>query len=65
MDRVTTVTTPIAAASGAATTLGCAAAPASVLEVGVGIDAGGAVAVHHASLPADTPARIVTGLPIA
>ena len=33
-----------------------AAALASPLEVGVGIDADGAVAVHHASLPPGAPA---------
>lgn len=35
------------------------AALASPLEVGVGIDADGAVAVHHASLPPGTPALAV------
>ena len=36
-----------------------AAALASPLEVGVGIDGDGAVAVHHASLPPGTPALAV------
>jgi hypothetical protein len=31
----------------------------SPLEVGVGIDAAGAVAVHHAALPPDAPAHAV------
>jgi hypothetical protein len=39
-----------------AAVLAHAAALASPLEVGVGIDADGAVAVHHASLPPGTPA---------
>lgn len=32
------------------------AARASQLEVGIGVDAAGAVAVHHGKLPADRPA---------
>lgn len=36
-----------------------AAALASRLEVGVGIDAAGGVAVHHATLPPDAPALAV------
>ncbi len=43
----------------AATALAHAAALASPLEVGVGIDATGEVAVHHASLPPPTPALTV------
>ena len=46
-------------ASGPAGALAHAAAVASPLEVGVGIDANGGVAVHHATLPPHTPALAV------
>jgi hypothetical protein len=39
-----------------AAALGHTAALASPLEVGVGVDAAGALAVHHATLPPDAPA---------
>jgi propanediol dehydratase-reactivating factor small subunit len=39
-----------------ATALAHAAAQASRLEVGIGVDAAGATAVHHGKLPADRPA---------
>ena len=38
-----------------ATALAHAAAQASRLEVGIGVDAAGATAVHHAKLPVDRP----------
>ncbi|WP_082557119.1 glycerol dehydratase reactivase beta/small subunit family protein [Modestobacter sp. Leaf380] len=44
---------------GAAVALGHAAARDSRLSVGVGVSADGAVAVHHAQLPADRPALAV------
>ncbi|MCE0765207.1 glycerol dehydratase reactivase beta/small subunit family protein [Pseudonocardia kujensis] len=41
-----------------------AAALESSLETGIGIDGSGAVAVHHASLPADEPVqRVEAGSP--
>jgi Dehydratase medium subunit len=52
--RVETVQEP-----GDATALAHAAARASRLEVGVGVDAAGAVAVHHAKLPADGPPEVL------
>jgi Dehydratase medium subunit len=55
--RVETVSTGGRAASIA---LARSAALASPLQVGVGIDATGDVAVHHASLPPHTPALAVT-----
>jgi hypothetical protein len=51
------------AATGAAAELAHAAALDSPLEVGVGIDATGGVAVHHATLPPDAPALAVTADP--
>jgi hypothetical protein len=36
-----------------------AAARASPLETGIGIDAAGAVAVHHAALPRTAPVRVL------
>jgi hypothetical protein len=44
--------------AGEAAALAHAAALASPLEVGVGIDAAGAVVVHHATLPPDAPALV-------
>jgi len=49
--------------AGAADTLAYAAALDSPLEVGVGIDATGGVAVHHATLPPDAPALAVAADP--
>jgi Dehydratase medium subunit len=49
---------------GDAAALAHAAARASRLEVGVGLDAAGAVAVHHAKLPPDAPPeRVPPGAP--
>jgi hypothetical protein len=45
-----------AAAGGDATALAHAAALASRLDVGIGLDAGGMAVVHHAKLPARSPA---------
>ncbi|MBW0106507.1 PduH protein, partial [Pseudonocardia sp. KRD-291] len=39
---------------------------ASALEVGIGVDADGAVAVHHASLPGSAPVALLRpGAPAA
>jgi Dehydratase medium subunit len=35
----------------------------SKLEVGVGIDAGGVIAVHHAKLPPEAPAHVTSPAP--
>ena len=67
------------AATGSAAELAYAAAHASTLGVGVGLDAAGNICVHHAKLPPDAPAltgppqqarslghnaaRLVTGVP--
>jgi hypothetical protein len=64
---------------GSAVELAHAAAQASMLDVGVGVDAAGNICVHHAKLPPDAPAlagpprlarslghnaaRLVTGIP--
>ena len=53
------VPTSVEESAGAAEPLAHAAALASRLEVGVGIDAAGSVAVHHATLPPSTPALAV------
>jgi propanediol dehydratase-reactivating factor small subunit len=67
------------AQTGSAAELAHAAAHASTLDVGVGVDAAGNICVHHAKLPPDAPAltgppqharslghnaaRLVTGIP--
>lgn len=52
----------VGAAPGHAVALAHAAALASALEVGIGVGADGAVAVHHASLPEPGPvARLGPG----
>lgn len=67
------------AAAGGAAELAHAAAHASTLDVGIGVDAAGHICVHHAKLPPDAPAlngpprharslghnaaRLVTGIP--
>lgn len=48
----------------AATALAHTAALASPLEVGVGIDGAGGVAVHHATLPPDAPALALGALDV-
>lgn len=53
------VPTSVEESAGAAERMAHAAALASRLEVGVGIDAAGGVAVHHATLPSDAPALAV------
>ena len=53
------VPTILEESAGDAGALAHAAALASRLEVGVGIDAAGGVAVHHATLPPETPALTV------
>ncbi|MFF5987356.1 glycerol dehydratase reactivase beta/small subunit family protein [Prauserella flavalba] len=66
--------------SGDAVALAFGAAQASSLDVGIGVAAGGAVCVHHAKRPPDSPAltgtardarllghnaaRLVTGIPV-
>ena len=68
-----------AAEAGGAAELAYAAAHASTLDVGIGVDAVGHICVHHAKLPPDAPAltgpprharslghnaaRLVTGIP--
>jgi hypothetical protein len=68
-----------AAEAGGAAELAHAAAHASTLDVGIGVDAAGHICVHHAKLPPDAPAltgpprharslghnaaRLVTGIP--
>jgi Dehydratase medium subunit len=67
------------AEAGGAAELAHAAAHASTLDVGIGVDAAGHICVHHAKLPPDAPAltgpprharslghnaaRLVTGIP--
>ncbi|MCZ2835917.1 glycerol dehydratase reactivase beta/small subunit family protein [Modestobacter sp. VKM Ac-2985] len=55
-EGVPTDVVDVPARSAGAVGLAHAAAQDSPLEVGVGVDAAGAVAVHHGKLPADRPA---------
>jgi len=50
------------AVGGSAGELAYAAAQASNLDVGVGVDAVGNICVHHAKLPSDVPALVGSSL---